>query len=215
MKSRPLSLSGARWPRPFVWLGRASAWACGLLGFLVLLATCTPFVSWYGKTLAGRWEDPRGDTLIVLAGGDLDGGFPSENTVLRCLYAVRAYREGPFRKVVVTGFQTGLHMRNLLVSEGVPAEAVVTDNASTTTRESALRLARLLAADRGSKVLLTSDFHMFRAARVFRKAGIEVLPRPIPDARKRAGTWLKRWPALLDEAAETVKIVWYFAHGWM
>jgi uncharacterized SAM-binding protein YcdF (DUF218 family) len=188
---------------------------CASIGLAFLLVTCTPLVSWYGGMLAGQWNDPEGDTLIVLGGGDLADGFPSENTVLRCLYAVRAYQDGHFRKIVVSGYRIGGHMRNVLVSEGVPAAAIVTDDESRSTRENALQAARLLSGDKGSKVLLTSDYHMLRARGAFRKAGLDVLPRPIPDARKRATHWIRRWPTALDEAVETVKIVYYSARGWI
>jgi hypothetical protein len=58
---------------------RIGVWLCGSIGLLFLFVTFTPFVSWYGGTLAGQWTDPDGDTLIVLAGGDLDNGFPSNS----------------------------------------------------------------------------------------------------------------------------------------
>ena len=196
-------------------LWRALVAICASMGFLYLFATFTPFVSWYGGKLAGPWSDPSGDTLIVLAAGDLGGGFPAEGTLLRCLYAVRAYQTGGFRKIVLVGSQTSEHMRRLLMAEGVPAEILVTEEASQSTHENALNTARLLAGDNASKVLLTSDYHMFRAVRAFRKAGMNVLPQPIPDARKRATRWLPRWPAFLDEAAESAKIVYYFVRGWI
>jgi uncharacterized SAM-binding protein YcdF (DUF218 family) len=196
-------------------LRRAGVGLCASIGLVVLLATLTPFVSWYGRKLAGRWGDPLGDTLIVLGGGDLSDGFLSENTMLRCLYAVRAWRGGHFRKVVVSGFGVGFHMRNLLASEGVPAEVIVVENESRSTRENALAVARLLAGDEGSKVLLTSDYHMFRALRAFRKARLEIAPYPIPDAGKRAVWLLRRWPAFLDEADETAKIAYYSLRGWI
>jgi uncharacterized SAM-binding protein YcdF (DUF218 family) len=185
------------------------------VGFLFLFATFTPFVSWYGVRLAGPWNDPNGDTLIVLAAGDLDQGFPAEGTLLRCLYAVRAYQAGGFRKIVLVGFQTSVHMRRLMIAEGVPAEILVTEDASHSTHENALYTARLLAGDNSSKVLLTSDCHMFRAVRAFRKAGMNVLPRPIPDALKRSTHRLRRWQAFLDEAIESSKIVYYFVRGWI
>jgi uncharacterized SAM-binding protein YcdF (DUF218 family) len=196
-------------------LWRAMVAICASVGFLFLFATFTPFVSWYGGRLAGQWTDPDGDTLIVLAAGDLDGGFPAEGTLLRCLYAVRAYQAGGFRKIVLVGFQVSTHMRRLLIAEGVPAEILVTEDASHSTRENALYTARLLAGDNGSKVLLTSDYHMFRAVRAFRKAGINVLPRPIPDARKLAMYRVRRWWVFLDEASESSKIVYYFLRGWI
>ena len=100
-------------------------------------------------------------------------------------------------------------------SWSVPAEIVVTEEAAKSTRESALYVARLLSGEAGSKVLMTSDYHMFRAVRTFRKAGIEVSPRPIPDALKRYGTYSKVWSAFLDEASESVKIVYYACRGWI
>jgi uncharacterized SAM-binding protein YcdF (DUF218 family) len=170
---------------------------CASVGFLFLFATFTPFVSWYGGRLAGPWTDPNGYTLIVLAAGDLDGGFPAEG------------------KIVLVGYQTSEHMRRLLMAEGVPADVLATEDASQSTHENALYTARLLAGDNGSKVLLTSDYHMFRAVRAFRKVGMNVLPLPIPDARKRATQWLRRWPAFLDEATESTKIVYYFVREWI
>lgn len=196
-------------------LWRAMVAICVSVGFLYLFATFTPFVSWYGGRLAGQWTDPNGDTLIVLAAGALDEGFPADGTLLRCLYAVRAYQAGGFRKIVLVGFPISDHMRRLMIAEGVPAEILVTEDASHSTHENALYTARLLAGEPGSKVLLTSDYHMFRAVRAFRKAGMNVLPRPIPDARKRAMNWLRRWQAFLDEASESSKIVYYFVRGWI
>jgi uncharacterized SAM-binding protein YcdF (DUF218 family) len=195
-------------------LRRAAVFICASLGLTLLLATFSPFVSWYARRLAGPWADPKGDILIVISGSSING-FPNENTVLRCMYAVLAWREGGFRKIVVSGRQTSSHMRSLLIAEGVPAEVVVTEEAARSTRENALYVARLLSGEPGSKVLMTSDYHMFRAVRVFRKAGLRVSPRPIPDALKRVGNRLRLWPAFVDEASETVKIVYYAARGWM
>jgi uncharacterized SAM-binding protein YcdF (DUF218 family) len=188
---------------------------CAGTGLLFFLATFTPCVSWYGALLAGPWPDPQGRTLIVLAGGDLSDGFPSENTALRCLYAVRTFQAGRFERVVVAGARSSRHMRNLMIAEGVPADVVSVEDASTSTRENALYTARLLHKQPGRNVLLTSDYHMFRATRCFRKAGMEIVPCPVPDALKRANRMLRRWPAFLDEAVETAKIGYYSARGWI
>jgi len=195
-------------------LRRGAVYLCAVLGLTVLLATFSPFVAWYARRLAGPWTDPRGDILIVVSGASLSE-FPDENTVLRCLYAVLAWRQGGFRKIVVSGYRTSTHMRSLLIAEGVPPEVVVTEDAAKSTRENALYVARLLANDSGSKVLMTSDYHMFRAVRAFRKAGLKVAPRPIPDALKRVGNPSRLWPAFVEEAAESVKIVYYALKGWI
>ena len=198
----------------FARLRRGAVFICASLGLTFLLATFSPFVAWYARRLAGPWADPRGDILIVLSGSGLNG-FPDENTVLRCMYAVFAWREGGFRKIVVSGYQVSPHMRCLLMAEGVPAEVVVMEGAATSTHESALYVARFLSGEAGSKVLMTSDYHMFRAVRAFRKAGLEVSPRPIPDALKRYGNHLKVWSAFVDEASESLKIVYYAFRGWI
>ncbi len=188
---------------------------CAATGLLVLLVTFTPVTYWYGRLLAGRWDDPEGDTLIVLGGGDFSDGIPAESSIFRTVSALRAYQSGHFRKIVLVGYSVGAEMRELLATRGVPRELMITEDASRSTRENALYTARLLAGDSGSKVLLTSDLHMFRAQRVFRKAGLQTLPRPVPDALKRYTRFYRRWTAFQDEALETVKIGYYYVRGWM
>jgi uncharacterized SAM-binding protein YcdF (DUF218 family) len=168
--------------------------------------------------LAGPWDDPKGETLIVLSGGGNDEVI-GYGTYLRCQYAVLAWRQGGFHKVIVSGgppdHPQSNAMRSFLVSQGVPDSAIVSESRSTTTRENALFTKELLSPSDGKLVLMTSDYHMYRAVRVFRKAGINVLPRPIPDASKRGSSWSGRWPAFLDLCAETVKIGYYRARGWI
>lgn len=189
------------------------------LGLLVCAVTFTPLVSWWGGKLAGRWNDPNGDVLIVLGGSAGGDGIVGESSYLRSKYAVLAYKQGNFHSVVLSGggqpIPAALSMRDFLTCEGVPRSAMLTESASTSTRENALYTKQLLKGVPGRMVLLSSDFHMFRAYRVFRKVGLEVLPRPIPDAIKRATRLKDRWPAFLDLVLETVKIVYYFARGWI
>ena len=188
---------------------------CAPVGLVVLLVSLTPFVSWYSRVLAGPWNDPEGAILIVLGGGEFDEGFPAENSTWRGIYAYRSWKTGRFQRIVISGSRVSGDMRELLLCKGVPPDAVVTENASLSTRENAMNTAHLLAGESGSKVLLTSDYHMFRASRAFRKAGLKILPRPIPDAGKRATSVLRRWPAFLDEVVETAKIGYYAMRGWI
>ena len=188
---------------------------CASVGLVVLLVSLTPFVSWYSGVLAGPWNDPEGDILIVLGGGEAIEGFPAQDSMWRCIYAYHAWQTGRFQRIVISGARVSGDMREFLLCKGAPPDAVVIENASLSTRENAVMTARLLADASGSKVLLTSDIHMFRAARAFRKAGLKILPRPIPDVGKRATRVLSRWPAFLDEAVETVKIGYYAMRGWI
>jgi uncharacterized SAM-binding protein YcdF (DUF218 family) len=106
-------------------------------------------------------------------------------------------------------------MRDFLLSAGVPADRLIIEEQSTSTRENAVNVKQLLASFPGRKVLLTSDYHMFRAYHAFRKAGLDVLPRPFPDAIKRSGFYAERWPIFITLCEEAVKSAYYYARGWI
>ncbi len=190
------------------------------LGILVLLVSGTPIVSWWTTALAGPWDDPAGDTLVVLGGDVLDNGTIGLSSYWRTVYAARAFEHGEFRLIIlsggaVLGVTVAEAMTSFLRCSGVPASAFQLETQSTTTRENALFVKPLLEAVPGPAVLMTSDYHMFRAQRTFRKLGIQVRPRPIPDALKRSGSWHGRWGAFLDVTRETAAIAYYFARGWI
>jgi uncharacterized SAM-binding protein YcdF (DUF218 family) len=67
----------------------------------------------------------------------------------------------------------------------------------------------------GRKVLLTSDYHMYRAYWCFRRAGVDVIPRPVPEMLKRVSSWPTRWTAAIELSIETAKIVGYRFRGWI
>jgi uncharacterized SAM-binding protein YcdF (DUF218 family) len=73
----------------------------------------------------------------------------------------------------------------------------------------------MVASMPGKKVLLTSDFHMYRAIRVFRKLGVDVTPMPVPDVLKSAKHWNARFPAFETLVVESTKIVYYRLRGWI
>ncbi len=194
---------------------RALLLLLALTGLLVVASTVTPVGYWYATRLAGEWNDPKGDILIVLGAGGEDQGLLELGSYYRCVYAVLAWREGGIRRVVISGKGVGEAMRAYIVASGVPGEAVTVEGESRNTHENAEFTARMLAPEPGSKVLLTSDYHMYRAHRAFAKAGMKVLPRPVPDVRKRWQSWMRRWPLMLELGMETVKIGYYRWKGWI
>jgi uncharacterized SAM-binding protein YcdF (DUF218 family) len=133
---------------------------------------------------------------------------------------VFAYREGGVRQIIVTGggdaaTPAAASMGAFMECQGIPNGVIALETQSKSTRENALYTRPLLSGSVERPVLLTSDFHMFRARRVFGKLGINVWPRPIPDVLKRATRWKERWPAFLDLISETIKIAYYYARGWI
>ena len=158
--------------------------------------------------------------MIVLTGNVLGNGIIGETSYWRSAYTVMAWREGGWRQVIVSGeggasFPGNEAMKVFLESGGIPQGAILADTQSLSTRESALNLARIVPQMPGRKILLTSDYHMFRAVRALRKAGVTIIPRPIPDAIKRAGSWNLRWQVFQDLLIETSKIAYYWGRGWI
>lgn len=195
------------------------------IGVAFLLTTFTPLVFWWATALAGPWDDPKGDVLIVLTGSVLDERTIGMNSYWRAVYAAHVFLDEHFQEIIISGggedsTSSAALMRDFIVAQGVPAAAVRLESASRDTRQSALFVAAQLRADaphyqNRRLVLLTSDYHLFRANRAFRLAGAGAAPRPIPDARKRAGAWLQRWTVFLELLVETAKIGYYWSRGWI
>ncbi len=204
---------------PLQALLRAAKNALATLGLLVVLVTVTPLTGWWAARLAGPWTDPKGDILIVAGGSSLGNGMIGSSSYWRAIYAAMSYRDGGFRKVVVTGggdpTPVAKSIAEYLVAQGVPSNAIEFETQSQTTRENAVNVAALLKDTPGRKVLLSSDYHMFRASRAFRKAGLQLETLPFPDAGKRGSSWLGRWPAFLDLLTESAKIIYYRGRGWI
>lgn len=197
------------------WFGNGLRNVLAAAGALMVLLMVTPVGYWWATWLAGPWDDPGGDVLIVLGASVEDQRVISVDTHRRSLYALLAWQTGGFRKVVVCGNGPAELMKEFLVFSGIPAQAIVAESGSQSTRENALGASALLAGEPGRKVLMTSDFHMFRAWRAFRKARIDVAPRPIPDARSRWLIFSQRWGAIVDLGVESAKIGYYWAKGWI
>ncbi len=189
--------------------------ALASLGLLFVVVTVTPVLEWWSSALAGPWTEARGEVLIVLGSEGQTDGIIGESSYWRAVYAIRAWRQGGFREIVVSGAGVADAMRDFMVNSGVPAAAIRVETQAGSTRENAVFVARMLAGSPGPKVLLTSDYHMFRAYRAFRKAGMNVEPRPFPDAGKRVQRWERRWGVFLGLALETGKIGYYWARRWI
>ena len=201
-------------------LWRVSVRLMAAIGALFVLVTITPVDKWWASALSCDWNTPRGDVLIVLGGSTLDYGMVGGSTYWRGVYAVLCYREARYGQVVLSGGpesseSAALALRRFVLSQGVPEKVIRVESRSNSTRENALFTAALLRDTPGRKLLLTSEYHMFRASRAFRKAGLDVLTLPFPDVQKRATLWRGRWPAFLDLVLETVKIVYYRIRGWI
>ena len=186
------------------------------MGAFAVLVTCTPIVRWWALELARPWDGARGDVLIVLEGNYTGRGMIGESSYWRSVYAVWAWKGGGFHKLILSGGAGGTEsMRRFLVNEGIPADEIAIEDQSGSTRDSACNVKALLRGETGKPVLMTSDYHMFRAYRALRKCGVNVSGSPLPDALKRGETWWLRWPVFGDLTIETAKVCYYAIRGWI
>ena len=207
---RRVALFGPALYKAGQWLNRLLA----TVGLITLLVMATPIVSWWARAYAGPIEEPKGDVLILLSAAGDDRGGISYSSYWRARYALLAWQTGSYKEIVISG-GGGPGILNFLVAEGIPREVIVAEWRSASTRDNGVETARLLQGLPGKKILLTSDFHMFRALRVFRKLGIEVTPMPVPDAMRSADHWNGRFPAFETMLIESAKIAYYSLRGWM
>jgi uncharacterized SAM-binding protein YcdF (DUF218 family) len=220
--------------------GRALKAACLVMGLLFVLTTEAVGYLAIGSLeraypLSAGVPKPA-DTLVVLSGGlsiSDDEGHQvrlGDDTLKRCLYAVRLYRRSGGCKMILSGGKVdwskpgptyAAAMRDFVVELGVRPEDVVLEEKSSTTYENALYSKPLLPeTDRGTIFLVTEATHMYRSEKCFRKVGIDVKPAPcdhhvgrlevvpstfLPSARGAS--------QLVRASHEWLGVVWYRLRG--
>ncbi|MGF1468279.1 MAG: YdcF family protein [Sandaracinaceae bacterium] len=147
------------------------------------LAACGPF----GPELLAPTPAPRPADAIVVLGNrpPLDGqGRVAPETARRVRRGVELFEAGLAPLLVVTGGPAGPGvveadvMAEMAARLGVPQGAILRERASRSTAENARMSLALLCAGREScrpeVVVVTSPYHLRRAARLFRCAGAAV-----------------------------------------
>jgi uncharacterized SAM-binding protein YcdF (DUF218 family)/cyclophilin family peptidyl-prolyl cis-trans isomerase len=124
------------------------------------------------------------DVLVVL-GCRVQGGQLSQAALRRVERAARAYREDGSVLVVASGGKAWQGSRECevfaeeLVARGVPAAQVLQERESLTTRGNARGVAELLRDKAPRRVgIVTCDWHMPRALRLFRRVGFDPIAVP-------------------------------------
>lgn len=183
--------------------------------------------------------DDRGilaaDAIIVLGGGVHDyapvsfarsrqeEGTPTPATLARLVEVVRIVNrlrelapDRPLSPVIISGGSVYGDSRpeaevdrRFLVSMGVPAERVIAEEQSRTTRENARQVSRICARRQLRRPLLVSTAtHMPRAVLAFRQAGLEVIPAPADFVTDRAPYDLSSFFPDALRLSETRRALW-------
>lgn len=153
-------------------------------------------------------------TAIVVLGGSINPAYPPlrahpdlNDAADRIWHAARLYRQGVAPLIIATGGKgPGLEdrhdfaseaaaMRELLMDLGVPSSAIMLEESSRTTRENAEFTRKIIGT--GRIALVTSAFHMPRAAATFQRAGVraDAFPtdfRVVPETDPAWARWLPK-----------------------
>lgn len=97
-------------------------------------------------------------------------------------------------------------MQQFMIGESIPPQAILDEARCTGTRQNALHMKPIVEGLPGKRVVITSEFHILRAYRAFRKVGVQVLPRPITGPLKSSSRWEGCWNGFLESSLEMIKI---------
>lgn len=180
-----------------------------ILAAVVLLAVLP--VAYYLATLAqvvrtgGEHDAGPADAIVVLGAAQYDGR-PSPQLAARLDHVVTLWRAGVAPLVVVTGgnrpgdrFTEAEASARYLEDAGIPAEAVIEVGAGTTTHESIVVAAPVMAG-RGieSVALVTDPYHALRSRLIVEAEGFDVDVATTPTSVVTGGA---AWRRNLQEAA--------------
>lgn len=193
------------------WLIRNQRWKKILsrTAFVLLLFTSNHFIA---SEFMRRWEWPlvRLDSMqkkydygVLLTGITNTGMIPKDRTYFgrgadRATHTLHLYKLGIIRKIIVSGGSGRLDgggvreaddISDFLRMAGVPDSALIIENESKNTHESAVRVGEILSKLDGPKevLIVTSGYHIRRAMACFRKAGVDAEPfstDPISEPRR-------------------------------
>ena len=136
----------------------------------------------------------RSDAIIVISG---------DENLARYREGLRLYRAGWAPVLIFSGaaldhYESNAEvMRKMAQDDGIPAAAILTDDLAGDTYGNAVHTRALMEQHQlRSAILVTSPYHLHRAAMTFRGvyngSGIRVIGRSAPDGEWRKQSWWRR-----------------------
>lgn len=233
------SLLLAAWAGVLLWRNRR--WSGGVLlaialGWLWLWST-PAFSDWIRATLERRYPPSPVEELsvadaIVVLGGAMEAAKPPERlhpdlgaAADRVWHAARLFRAGKAPLILASGGNlpwSGIErpeaaaIAELLQEFGVPANAIVLEARSRTTRENRDNSLPILHALGARRILLvTSALHMPRALALFENTDLAVIPAPTDfEVHERPGHPL-RWLPDAQALADSSRAFKEYLGGWV
>ena len=174
----------------FTWSGLPAVRAAGRVvrGVVVLFTLVIVFLG--GKVIAGSMINTSGqaDHAIVL-GLALENGKPTEDLLARLDTAQAYLEEYPEARLILTGGNADASgrteaavMRDILAERGVADERMILEDQAETTKDN-FRNTLQIIDPRSPAVLISSNYHMDRAAQTAKSAGFtKILRLPAPSS---------------------------------
>jgi uncharacterized SAM-binding protein YcdF (DUF218 family) len=208
------------------WRGRAghlALYSFAGAGVTFLLILYTPLPNLLALPLYGAPEEPRrADVIVVLAAWRNSDGLLNEAGLRRTIAGARLYRQGLAPYILFSGGpccgrSVSSAMADFAAELGVPRPAILLEEDSVRTHESAINTAVILRA-RGMKsaLLVSSPVHLLRARLSFAAAGVQVFP----GHGSRKDVWAisgagDRFSLFQEATHEYVGLVFYRMRGWI
>lgn len=165
-------------PRPV----RVALGLC-VLGALSIAASVGGAAAWASNSSEGRLKTIAGvephDVAIVLGAEVLSDGTPAKFTAARLDIAIKLYKAGKAKVLVVSGNNSAEHhrettnMRRYLVARGVPSAKIVEDAAGNDTYDTCIRARDTFGIT--STILVSQTYHLPRAITACRSLGVDAV----------------------------------------
>ncbi|WP_293708775.1 MULTISPECIES: YdcF family protein [unclassified Stenotrophomonas] len=175
-------------------------WRFSVLLLLWLLGVAA-WIIWVGD----RDQAAPADAIIVLGAAAYDAK-PSPVFEERIRHGLDLYRQGYAPKLIFTGgfggararFSESQVARRYALKQKIPAEAILIETKSRTTRQNLVEAKVLMKQNDLHKVIVVSDpLHMARALRLSQELGIDALASSTPSTRFRS--FHTSWRFLVQE----------------
>lgn len=174
------------------------------LGPALIAAPALLLAAWGGLAAQirrqARVDEARPADVIVVLGAAAYRGRPSPVLKARLDHALALYRRGLAPRILTTGGSGGdpVHTegevgRAYLVQRGVPSEAILVESEGESTVHSLAAAGEIMRRmDLHACILVSDDYHIFRAKRILEARGFRVFgsPRPAPQRAALTEWWL-------------------------
>lgn len=131
-------------------------------------------------TFSHREVLKKADYLIIL-GARVKGNVPSLALQYRIDEAANYLKENPMTIVIVSGgkgpgedITEAAAMQTELIAQGIESSRIIIEDQSTTTEENIKYSKQLIPADKEKGLLVTNDFHIYRAVKIAEQYDLDI-----------------------------------------